>query len=831
MIQWWTGHIMALDKSEILNLIRAAPEPISKRDIAQALGIKGGENRVALKQILKLLEKNGAIEKAAGDNYSVPGSLPEVAVIEVTSISVDGDVRGTPIEWDEALRGKRPVIEIMPDKKHYPVMKERSRALCRLRRINDNTYEAFIIKPLDTARGLVMGLVRVKKSGAVLIPVDKKAKNDFDLNTAELDDVKDGDLAIGEIQPSRDLKRKRARIIKVIGRQEDPKAISLISLYENGLHEDWPPQALKDAEGLKVPNPQDREDLRALPLVTIDGIDARDFDDAVFAEKTENGFHLIVAIADVAYYVRAGSALDKEAQRRGNSTYFPDRVVPMLPEALSNDLCSLRPHEPRACMVAHLWIDMQGQLQKYKFTRGLMQSAARLVYEQVQAAYDGQVDDVTGPLLEPVIKPLYEAYGILDLARQKRRALDLDLPERQIIINEDGDMTGVKKRMRLDSHKLIEEFMILANVAAASALESKAAKTGPRNALPCVYRIHDRPSFDKLESVREFIENLGLSLPKGQVTQPAQINGVLRQGAETPYSHLISQVILRAQAQAVYSVNNIGHFGLALSHYAHFTSPIRRYADLLVHRALIRAYGLGPGGLDDLEISRIEETCQHISQTERVSMEAERSAVDRFTASWLSERCGAEFSGKITGVTRFGLFVTLDESGADGLIPMRSMGDDFYEHDERAHALIGKRKNKIFRLGALVTVRLMEANGLTGSTLLELSGASRDGADIPGFQARFRPTGRHKSGPPRGKSGGEYKKKPNKYKKGEAAEKPTEYAGGGKRKPFGSTSRFSGDSALDSFGGKPGGPSDKGNAPRGGKRPGGDKGNKHKRKP
>jgi ribonuclease R len=429
-----------------------------------------------------------------------------------------------------------------------------------------------------------------------------------------------------------------------------------------------------------------------------------------------------VAIADVAHYVRPNSALDREAYRRGNSTYFPDRVVPMLPEALSNDLCSLRPHEDRACMGFHLWINEKGELTKHRVFRGLMRSHARLVYEQVQAAKDGQPDDTTAPLLKDVIEPLYEAYEVLDKAREERGALDLDLPERQILIDDKGKMTGVTKRSRLDAHKLIEEFMILANVAAAQALEAKKA--------PCIYRIHDKPSADKLDSAREFVEAFGLSLPKGGVAKPAQINHLLHKAASMEYSQLISQVILRTQSQAVYHPENIGHFGLALRRYAHFTSPIRRYADLLVHRSLIRAYGLGEGGLSDEEKVTLAEKAEHISQTERTSAEAERNAVDRFTAAWMSERIGAEFSGVINGVTRFGLFVTLDENGADGLIPMRSLPDDYYVHDEKQHALVGRKHKRIYRLGAKVQIRLKEADGLTGSSLFEL--ANEKSADIPG---------------------------------------------------------------------------------------------------
>jgi ribonuclease R len=447
----------------------------------------------------------------------------------------------------------------------------------------------------------------------------------------------------------------------------------------------------------------------------------------VFAEADGDGFHLLVAIADVSYYVRPETAIDKEAYRRGNSTYFPDRVVPMLPERLSNDLCSLRPRENRACLAMHMWIDRNGEMHRHKVVRGIMRSDARLTYEQAQAAKDGLTDDTTGPIMEKVIEPLYAAYDLLWKAREKRGALDLDLPERQIIIDKNNRMSGVRLRQRLDSHKLIEEFMILANVAAAQALEAKKA--------PCVYRVHDKPDPKKLDSAREFLESFELSIPKGGSIKPAQINVILHKAASLPYSHLVSEVILRSQSQAHYHPENLGHFGLALSKYAHFTSPIRRYADLLVHRSLIRAYGLGPGGLDQGQEVRLEEMCQHISDTERQSMEAERAAVDRFTAQWLSQRIGAQFGGRISGVTRFGLFVKLDESGADGLIPIRSLpGNDFYNHDEKQHALIGSRYGRVYRMGARVQVTLAEADGMTGSTILALVGD--ESAEIPGFSIK-----------------------------------------------------------------------------------------------
>ncbi|MCI5061192.1 MAG: ribonuclease R [Alphaproteobacteria bacterium] len=748
---------------EVFKYITQSREPLTKREIVRAFNIKG-DGRIKLKEFLKRLEDAGKITKGPGQTYAAPNSLPSVTLMKVTKLDIDGDVFGEPLDWEENTQGPPPSIELLSN----APLKEGDRALVRVKKITDQLYEGKLIRRLDQERLSVLGVIKQTAKGYILEPANKKAKYDFDVGTGDLNGAKVGNLVIGEVLKSRGFKRRKAKIEKVLGHREDVNAISLIAIHEAGLHENFLEKVLKETEELKVPplkgKNYTREDLRNIPLVTIDGADARDFDDAVFAEKTDDGgFHLIVAIADVAHYVRAGSALDHEAHMRGNSTYFPDRVVPMLPEALSNDLCSLRPHEDRACMAFHLWIDEQGNLTKHKIVRGLMRSKARLIYEQVQAAKDGMADEPTEPLLEEVILPLYEAYDLLDQARQKRGALDLDLPERQILIDESGNMTGVKARTRLDAHKLIEEFMILANVAAAQALEAKKA--------PCVYRVHDRPSSEKLDEAREFVEAFGLSLPKGGVAKPAQINHLLQKASQLEYSQLISQVVLRTQSQAVYATKNIGHFGLALSKYAHFTSPIRRYADLLVHRSLIRAYGLGEGGLSEEETVTLDEKAQHISTTERTSADAERSAVDRFTASWMSERIGAQFSGVINGVTRFGLFVTLNENGADGLIPMRSLPDDFYIHDEKQHALIGRRHGRIYRLGASIQVILKEADKLTGSSVFEL--ANDESADIPGIKfkktnigrSRSKPKSEHKNKKYGGKKRGFKKKGGPKFKK------------------------------------------------------------------
>jgi ribonuclease R len=413
--------------------------------------------------------------------------------------------------------------------------------------------------------------------------------------------------------------------------------------------------------------------------------------------------------------VRPEDALDRVAEERGNSVYFPDRVVPMLPEALSNELCSLKPNVERACLAVHLWIDDNGHVHRHRFLRGLMRSAARLTYEEVQEAIDGRPNATTAALVGPVLKPLYGAYAALDKARRKRGTLDLDLPERRILLDETGKVARIEPRARLDSHKLIEEFMIAANVAAAETLE--------RLRRPCLYRVHDAPDPTKLEALREFLHGIGipgLALAKGQVVRPRHFNEILRRVADTPYVTLVPQLVLRSQAQAVYSPMNIGHFGLALRRYAHFTSPIRRYADLIVHRALIAALSLPAASDEPVSGKDLANLGEQVSMTERRAAAAERNAADRYVAAFLADRVGASFQARINGVTRAGLFVTLAETGADGLIPMRSLPGDYYDHDEAHHRLIGRRSRNSFTLGDEVEVRLAEANTVTGSLRFDL---------------------------------------------------------------------------------------------------------------
>lgn len=709
-------------EKQLIDFLEKVGEPVSKNELARAFKVSGDE-RPAFKTMLREMAKDSKLRKQPGGGYSLPDGLPAVGVIEVTDVTLDGDVYGRPAQW-AGNEGAKPRVEIVPDRKGHPALAKGDRILARLQK-DKGGNTARTIRRLDTPENRVLGVIERQGKGFILVPTNKKNRNVYDIPEADLNGAQKGQIVVAEVQPGRGMRQTQARVAEVIGAMHDPKAISLIAIHEMGLRSEFSAAVIDETKGMAVPGLKGREDLRQMPLVTIDPVDARDRDDAVYAEKLDDGgFRLTVAIADVAHYVRHGSALDKEAFARGNSTYFPDRVVPMLPEQLSNNLCSLAPNEDRACIAVHMRIDAEGQLQDYKFVRGLMNSVAALSYEQAQAAMkDGITDDVTAPLRDPVLMPLFEAYKILRAAREKRGALDLNLPERRIVVDENGNMTGVKKREHFEAHEVIEEMMVLANVAAASALEDKTA--------PCVYRVHDKPTPQKLESLGEYLSAFGFNLPKDQSPKPGQLNQILKRAADHPHSHLVSDAILRSQAQAIYSPENIGHYGLGLRKYAHFTSPIRRYADLIVHRSLISAFNLGSDGLRDAEVATLATVAQHVSETERTSAQAERNAVDRFTAAYLSQHLGAQFAGRIRGVTRFGLFVELDDTGADGFVPVRMLPRDQYVHDERRHALIGRHSGRVFRLGASVTATVVDADRTNGSTILELAGAE-NGADIPG---------------------------------------------------------------------------------------------------
>lgn len=706
-------------KEQVLDFIRTSSVPVGKREIARAFHLRG-QDRIPLKALLKELERDGAVDRGKARRLAAPGALPEVAVIQVIGPDANGDIWARPIEFpqDDA----EPQIILIEDRKFDKPLAPGDRLLARLERKDADIYEARPIRRLQARADRVVGVLESGQQGSNrLISTSKRIKTEFIVESKDLSGARRGEIVIAETEQRHRLGTPRARIIERIGRLGEAKAVSIISIAEHNIPFQFPPAAQEQALAATSTPLGNRTDLRSVPLVTIDGDDARDFDDAVWATPDESpnnlgGWRIMVAIADVAWYVRPDDPLDRVARDRGNSVYFPDRVVPMLPEELSNGWCSLRPHEDRPVLAVELVINVNGEKLQHKFMRGLMRSAARLTYEQAQSAMDGKSDALTDPLLEPVIKPLYGAFHALLKAREERGTLELDLPERRVFINKDGQIERILPRTRLDSHRLIEEFMIAANVAAAEALEKKR--------WPCMYRVHDQPDSTRVEALREFLDSLGFNLARGQVLRPKHFTQLLIGAKLTPYAEMISSLILRSQAQAVYSPENIGHFGLALARYAHFTSPIRRYADLLVHRALIGAYSFGEGALDKSALTEFAETAIHISSTERRAAAAERDAIDRYVAAFLSDKVGAEFEGRISGVARFGLFISLHETGADGIIPISTLPQDFYDHDEARHALIGRRSGRTYQLGQSVTVRLVSADALTGGVTLELLSAA-----------------------------------------------------------------------------------------------------------
>ncbi|UZE51777.1 ribonuclease R [Rhodopseudomonas sp. P2A-2r] len=709
----------------IIAFVRTHPGKIGTREIAREFGLKNAD-RIELKRILRELADAGTIAKR-GKTIAEPLALPPTLIVDVTGRDSDGELIATPAEWDEVASGPAPKIRI-----HVPRRPAAGtaagvgdRALLRIEKLESEgdtaSYLGRVTKVLDQSRPRLLGIFRkLPDGGGRLIPVDKKQAGRGELNISKADSggAEDGDLVSVDLVRTRGYGLASGKVKERLGSLATEKAVSLIAIHSHEIPQAFSPEALREAEAAKQATLAGREDWRDVPLVTIDPPDAKDHDDAVYAEPdpdpaNKGGMVVIVAIADVAFYVRPGSALDHDALIRGNSVYFPDRVVPMLPERISNNLCSLVPGEARGALAVRMVIGPDGRKRSHSFHRILMRSAAKLNYAQAQAAIDGRPDDTTGPILEPILKPLYAAYDLVKLARDERDPLDLDIPERKILLKADGTVDRVIVPQRLDAHKLIEEFMILANVAAAEMLEKKA--------LPLIYRVHDEPTLEKVHNLQEFLKTLDMPFAKSGALRPSLFNSVLAKVKGHDSEPLVNEVVLRSQAQAEYSSENYGHFGLNLRRYAHFTSPIRRYADLIVHRALIRGLGLGEGALPDTEtVETLAEVAAQISVTERRAMKAERETADRLIAHFLADRIGATFQGRISGVTRAGLFVKLADTGADGLIPIRTLGTEYFNYDEARHALVGTRSGAMHTLGDVVDVRLVEAAPVAGALRFEL---------------------------------------------------------------------------------------------------------------
>ncbi len=722
-------------REQLLAFIKDHTGEAGTREIARAFGLKNAD-RAQLKRVLRDLADEGVVDKRRKTLHK-PGTLPSVTLADIVERDRDGEIVAVPTEWDEEAHGEVPRIRVLTPRKLKPgeAAGIGDRALLRIEKLSERegaiSYSGRVIKVLDRAKKRMIGIFRsLPGGGGRLVPVDKKALGrELAIAPNATLDAEDGELVAADVAKEGRFGLPSARIKERLGSLKGEKAVSLIAIHAHNIPHVFSREVIAEAEAAK---PADlsggREDWRKVPLVTIDPADAKDHDDAVYAEPDTSpdnrGGHIVtVAIADVAHYVRPGSALDREALERGNSVYFPDRVVPMLPERISNDLCSLKPLVDRAAIAVRMVIAPDGRKKSHTYHRILMRSAAKLHYAQAQDAIDGRTDDITGPIKEAVLDPLYAAYRAVKKARDARGPLDLDLPERKILLNADGTLDRVIMPERLDAHRLIEEFMILANVAAAETLE--------RASVPLIYRVHDEPSLEKVEGLRDLLRTLDMSFPKGAVLRPALFNSVLQQVKDTETETLVNEVVLRSQAQAEYSAENYGHFGLALRRYAHFTSPIRRYADLIVHRALIRAIKSGEGALPDaMDIKSLNEISARISAAERRAMAAERETNDRLIAHHMADRVGATFEGRIGGVTRAGLFVKLDETGADGFIPARTIGDDYFQYHEDRHAMIGRTSGETYRLGDSVTVKLVEAIPIAGALRFELVSAGRAGKRV-----------------------------------------------------------------------------------------------------
>ncbi len=698
-------------KAEILQWISEHPSKAAKRDIAKAFGIKGAQ-RIDLKRVLRELEDEGRLTKRKS-SYRDAEELPPVSVLEITGTDDDGDLFARPLEW--AGNGAEPVI-MMLMRQGDPALGKGDRLLGRLTvdPTEHFSHTARMIRRIGENPQRILGIFRAGSEGGRVLPIDKGSDKQWTVAEGAVGGAKDGELVEAEQSgPKGRMGLPKARIVARLGDPTQPRAVSLIAIHQHGIPDHFPDEVVADADAAKPATLGARTDLRDMPLVTIDPWDARDHDDACYVETHDNGEMTIwVAIADVAHYVTPNSELDREARKRGNSTYFPDRVVPMLPDRLSGDLCSLHEGVERVCLAVAMRIDADGNKISHEFHRALMKSAASLNYEEVQAAMDGTPNDKVAPFVSTVIRPLYAAYAALKKARAVRQPLELDLPERQIVLDDAGKVTSVNFKDRLDAHKLIEEFMVLANVAAAETLIAK--KT------PLLFRVHEEPSPEKLEALREVANASGLQLAKGQVLQTAHLNRLLAQARDTDHAELVNISTLRSMTQAYYFPENFGHFGLALKAYGHFTSPIRRYADLIVHRALITAHGWGADGLSPWDIEHLTDTAKQISDTERRSMVAERDTTDRYLAAFLSERMGAELPGRVAGIAKFGVFVKLDETGADALVPIRTLGSEYFDYDAESQTLMGSNSGIIIGLGQRAVVKLAEAAPVTGGLTAEL---------------------------------------------------------------------------------------------------------------
>ena len=728
-------------RKQILDFISESDQPAGKREIARAFSLRG-EAKIALKKLLNDMADEGLIETGKGRAFNKVGGVPRVTVFRIVDADDSGRVWAQPEHWEADTPA--PKLRVIEGKRHG-ALGIGDRVLARTEERGER-FVAHPLKKLARRTELVLGVLRQEGTRFWLTPVEKKERRE--LPVGDVGDGEAGDLVLCEISGRGP--RVSARVDAVLGDPFAPRSFSLIAIHKYGLAHEFSEAAIDEAVRVARLPLGEREDLSHLPIVAIDPADARDHDDAIFAarddsEENRGGWKAIVAIADVSFYVRPETALDKAARARGNSVYFPDRVEPMLPEELSAHICSLKEGEDRAALACHLTIAKDGAIKNWRFTRARIRVAANIAYEDAQSAIDASdeerievaspvcwMPEVEGPvrneLVETALKPLWGCWRALLAARNRREPLELDLPERQVVLDEKVRIESVAPRERLDAHRLVEDFMIAANVAAARALEAKKS--------PVMYRVHEPPSREKLEALKDYLQTFGIEFTLGQVIKPSTFNHILERVGHSDFRPEIMEQLLRSQMQARYAPERLGHFGLALGTYAHFTSPIRRFADILVHRALVSAYKLGEGGLPPAETEHFERIGEQISGLERRAMEAERETVDRYVAAYLSDQRGQVVMCRITGVQPFGFFATVVDFGGDGLVPVSTLGDEYFRYDEKSQQLVGEETGMAFRPGQKLRLRIAEADPVSGSLRFELP--DHEGTGRPDAERRDR---------------------------------------------------------------------------------------------
>jgi ribonuclease R len=749
-------------RKQILEFIEQSRQPAGKREIARAFGLNGHE-KIALKALLKDMTDEGLVDLAPGRAFHKMGGVPTVTVLKIVEIDGNQPI-AVPERW-EAEGVPLPKLRII-ERGRRGALGVGDRVLARTEEAGKG-WLAYPIKRLGKANEQILGVVEGAGNGRFwLKSVDKKAR--YDTPIAQIGDAKVGDLVLAETSGGT---RKTAKVSQILGDPFAPKSFSMIAIHKYGIPNEFSEETEAEAVAVsKLPISADqREDLRHLPIIAIDPRDARDFDDAIWAAPDVNsankgGFQAIVCIADVSYYVRPNSALDREAVKRGNSVYFPDLVVPMLPHTLSSDKCSLRQDEDRAVLACHLTIDAKGNVTSWRFTRAIARISANIAYEDAQNIID--IEELVhaetrrrgadknlrasaspreqDPEIIEALKNLWACWKLLFQARNKREPLALDLPERRITLDDQGRVTGVAVRQTLDANRLVEDYMIAANVAAAKALEAKKS--------PLIYRSHEEPSREKLVSLKDYLKTYDIEFALGQVVKPSTFNAILAKvDIDDEIRPQIMESVLRSQTQAYYSPRNVGHFGLSLGSYAHFTSPIRRYADLIVHRALVGAYDLempkpkdkaikDSTALSAAAITKLEATSEAISRTERRAMEAERETTDRYVAAYLAQYVGEIVETRITGVQNFGFFATVEGIGGDGLVPVSTLGSDYFIYQEASQTLLGERTGQEYRPGMRLPLRLVEANPVSGSLRFELPEVGGNGPKLAGGGKRLSTT-------------------------------------------------------------------------------------------